>query len=96
MHELHASIRTLAEQVGDEQFLELLRWHLVVSSLPDIDPHLHGAYRTALTALGERRATELLHDLTRLARDPRKYKHGSDGKPRYRNGQQLGDHRGVS
>lgn len=92
MHELQASIRSAAEQVGEEHFLELLRWHLVVSGLPDVEPNSRGAYRTALAALGEARAVELLHDLRRLARDPRKYRHGSDGKPRYRNGQTL-DHR---
>lgn len=94
MHDLQGSIRRVAEQVGEEHFLEILRWHLVVSGLPDVDPYSRGAYRTALAALGEARATELLHDLSRLARDPRKYKYGLDGKPRYLNGQTLGRHHG--
>jgi len=86
MDELVGPLRRAAEQAGEEQFLELLRWHLVVAGLPDVDPSKHGAYRTAVTELGETRTRELLGDLRRLARNPRRYRNGADGKPRYRGG----------
>lgn len=35
MDELLGPLRRAAEQAGDDQFLELLRWHLVVAGLPD-------------------------------------------------------------
>ena len=86
MDELLGPLRRAAEHAGEAQFLELLRWHLVVASLPDVDPTKHGAYRDAIAELGEARTIELLRDLRRLARNPRRYRHGADGKPRYRQG----------
>ena len=62
------------------------------ASLADIDPTKQGAYRDAITALGENRAVELLHDLRNTGRNPRRYRHGADGKPRYRAGRTVSDH----
>ena len=84
MDELLGPLRRAAEQAGDDQFLELLRWHLVVAGLPDVDPTKQGAYRDAIAELGEERTLELLRDLRRLARNPRRYRNGAGGKPRYR------------
>ena len=92
MDELLGPLRRAAEQAGEAQFLELLRWHLVVAGLPDVDPTKQGAYRDAITALGENRAVELLHDLRNTGRNPRRYRHGADGKPRYRAGRTVSDH----
>lgn len=86
MDELVNRIRHAADQTGEDHFLELLRWHRVVTGLGEPDWKARGAYRTALTELGEDRAAELLSDLRRLARNPRRYRHGADGKPRYRDG----------
>lgn len=86
MDELHGPIRQAADQVGETFFLELLRWHRAVTGLPDLDWHSQGAYRTAITELGEDRAADLLRDLRRAARDPRRHRHGADGKPRYGRG----------
>ena len=86
-------IRQAADQTGEEHFLELLRWHRVVTGLPDPDWGARGAYRTAVTELGEERAADLLRDLRRAARDPRRHRHGADGKPRYRAGLNVSDHR---
>ena len=86
MDELHGPIRQAADQVGETFetfFLELLRWHRAVIGLTDLDWTSQGAYRTAITELGEDRATDLLRDLRRAARDPRRHRHGADGKPRY-------------
>jgi len=84
MDELLDRIRQAADQAGERRFLELLRWHCVVASLPDIDPTAPGAYRVAITELGEGRAVELLHDLRNAGRNPRRYRNSADGKPRYR------------
>ena len=92
MDELLGPLRRAAEQEGEAQFLELLRWHLVVAGLPDVDPTKQGAYRDAIAELGEARTLELLRDLGRLARNPRRYRHGADGKPRYRQGRTVSDH----
>lgn len=86
MDELLHRIRQAAEQAGEQRFLELLRWHRVVASLPDIDPTAPGAYRVAITELGEDRAVELLHDLRNAGRNPRRYRNSADGKPRYGGG----------
>lgn len=94
MDELLALIRHVADQVGERLFLELLRWHRAVAGLADFDPHTHGAYRGAIAELGDDRAAELLRDLRRAARDPRRHRHGADGKPRYRAGMTLADRRG--
>lgn len=91
MDELHGPIRQAADQVGETFFLELLRWHRAVTGLPDLDWSSQGAYRTAITQLGEDRAADLLRDLRRAARDPRRHRHGADGKPRYRAGRNVSD-----
>lgn len=91
MDELHATIRQAADQVGESLFLELLRWHRAVAGLPDIDWSRPVAYRTAIAELGGNRAAELLRDLRRAARDPRRHRHGADGKPRYRAGRCVSD-----
>ena len=74
MAELGDQIHIAASQIGENRFLELLRWYRVISRLPDIDPRAHGVYRTAIAELGAARATELLHDLLKLARNPRLYR----------------------
>ena len=84
-------IRAAAEEVGTEHFLELLRWHRAVVGLRDFDLHTHGAYREAISGLGDARAGELLRDLRRASSDPRRHRHGADGKPRYRFGKTLAD-----
>lgn len=89
--ELLNRIRRAAGEVGEERFLELLRWHRVVASLPDFDPTAHDAYSHAVSGLGVARAAELLHDLRRLARNPRRYRNSADGKPRYRAGHTIND-----
>lgn len=89
MDELVERIRHAAGLVPNEHFLELLRWHRAVTSLSDLNWATTGAYRRGVTELGTERATELLHDLRRAARDPRRYRHGADGKPRYRGGATL-------
>lgn len=90
MDELLDPIRQAADQVGEGLFLELLRWHRAVVGLPDFNPTTHGAYPAAIAELGDDRAAELLRDLRRAARDPRRHRHGADGKPRYRTGKTLG------
>ena len=89
MDELVDQIRTAAEHVGAEHFLELLRWHRAVVGLREFDPHTHGAYREAIAGLGDARAGELLRDLRRASRDPRRHRHGADGKPIFRDGRTL-------
>ena len=91
MDELHGPIRQAADQVGEAFFLELLRWHRAVTGLPDLDWSRQGAYRIAITELGEDRAADLLRDLRRAARDPRRHRHGADGKPRYRTGRTVSE-----
>ena len=72
MDELIGHIRTAAEEVGTEHFLELLRWHRAVVGLGEFDPHTNGAYRDAIAGLGSIRAgtdTEQMESLdTGLAR----------------------------
>lgn len=63
-----------------------------MAGLPDVDPTKQGAYRGAIAELGEERTLELLRNLRRLARNPRGYRHGADGKPRYRQGRTVSDH----
>ena len=92
MDELVNRIRHAADQTGEAHFLELLRWHRVVAGLGEPNWEARGAYRIAITELGEDRAAELLSDLRRLARNPRRYRHGSDGKPRYRGGRTVSNH----
>ena len=86
MDELVDRIRHAADQAGEARFLELLRWHRVVAGLNEPNWGARGAYRIAITELGNDRAIELLGDLSRLARSPRRYRNGADGKPRYRHG----------
>lgn len=94
MGELLEQIRRAADQAGEGLFLELLRWHRAVVGLADFDPRTHGAYRGAIAELGDARAAELLRDLRRAARDPRRHRHGSDGKPRYAAAMTLADRGG--
>lgn len=91
MDELLDPIRHAADQVGEGLFLELLGWHRAVVGLPDFDPTTHGAYKVAIAELGHDRAAELLRDLRRAARDPRRHRHGADGKPRHRAGHTLAE-----
>lgn len=83
-------IRHAADHAGEAHFLELLRWHRVVAGLSKPDWGARGAYRIAITDLGEDRAAELLGDLRRLVRNPRRYRSGADGKPRYSRGRTVG------
>lgn len=96
MDELHSRIRQAADKVGEPFFIELMRWHRAVVGLPDLDWTSQGAYRTALTELGDDRATDLVRDLRRAARDPRRHRHGADGKPSYRHGRTLSDHSSIA
>ena len=41
--------------------------------------------------LADDRACELLRDVRRVARDPRRHRHGADGKPLFRGGCTLAD-----
>lgn len=91
MDELVDRIRHAADQTGEAHFLELLRWHRVVAGLGEPDWEAPGAYRVAITELGEDRAADLLRDLHRAARDPRRHRHGADGKPRYRASRNVSD-----
>lgn len=91
MNELVNRIRHAADQTGEAHFLELLRWHRVVAGLDEPDWDARGAYRNAVTELGEDRSAELLGDLRRLASRPRRYRNGADGKPRYRAGHTIRD-----
>lgn len=70
-------------------FLELLRWHRAVAGLPDLDWAAAGTYRRGVADLPDGRAAELLRDVRRAARDPRRHRHGADGKPQFRNGRTL-------
>ena len=87
-----AQVREAAGGLADAEFLELLRWHRAVIGLPDLDWSSQGAYRTAISELGDDRAADLLRDLRRAARDPRRHRHGADGKPVYGGGRTLADH----
>jgi hypothetical protein len=89
MDELLDQIRRAADQTGHALFLELLRWHRAVVGLPDFDPRARGAYWDAIAELGDVRAEELLGDLRRVARDPRRHRSGTDGKPRYWSGKTI-------
>lgn len=91
MDELLDRIRHAADQVGEGLFLEILGWHRAVAGLPDFNPATHGAYRNAVADLGDDRAGELLRDLRRAARDPRRHRHGANGKPTFRSRQTLRD-----
>lgn len=91
MDELLDPIRRAADQVGEPLFLELLGWHRAVVGLPTVDPNAHGAFRDAIAELGDDRTAELLRDLRRAARDPRRHRHGADSKPRYREGRTVSE-----
>ncbi|MDO5512590.1 hypothetical protein [Corynebacterium sp.] len=84
-----AQVREAAGGLGDAEFLKLLRWHRAVIGLPDLDWSRQGAYRAAITELGDDRATDLIRDLRRAARDSRRHRHGADGKPVFRDGRTL-------
>lgn len=89
MDELIDKVRQAADQLDTDRFLELLRWHRVVARLPDLDWTVPGAYRRGVEELQVARASELLHDVRRAARDPRSHRRGADGKPTFRNGRTL-------
>lgn len=84
-------IRATADQLGAESFLELLRWHRAVAGLSDLDWSAPGSWRRGVTDLTDARGAELLHDLRRAARDPRRHRHGADGKPAFGDGRTLGE-----
>ena len=90
MDELLEQIRRAADQAGEGLFLELLRWHRAVVGLPDFDPHAPGSYRAAVEELDERRTGQLLRDLRRASRDPKRHRHGADGKPAFVTGRRCG------
>lgn len=83
------AVRRAAERVGETDFLELLRWHRAVVGLPEFDPQAPGAYREAVAELDDRRAAQLLLDLRRASRDPKRHRHGADGKPAFGRGHTL-------
>lgn len=82
-------VHEAATGVDPSLFLELLRWHRAVAGLPDLEWGTPGAYRRGVAELDEPRAFDLLTDLGRAARDPRRHRHGADGKPRFRGGRTL-------
>lgn len=84
-----AQVQTAATMIGDNEFLELLRWHRAVTGLPDLDWNASGAYLQGVGELTENRAQELLRDVRRAGRDPRRHRHGADGKPTFRDGHSL-------
>lgn len=84
-------LRAAATGIDDHAFLELLRWHRAVAGLPDLDWTLPRSYRQGVSELAETRAQELLHDVRRAIRDPRRHRHGADGKPVFRDGRSLKD-----
>lgn len=88
-----AQIQDAADGLGDAEFLELLRWHRAVAGLPDLGWSAGGAYRRGVAELTDVRARELLRDMRRARRDPRRHRHGADGKPVFRGGRTLADRR---
>ncbi|MGX1770306.1 hypothetical protein ACWIE7_18745 [Dietzia sp. NPDC055343] len=50
-----------------------------------------GAYRRGAAELTDVRACELLRDVRRAARDPRRHRHGADGKSVFRGGRRVAD-----
>lgn len=88
-----AQIQDAADGLGDAEFLELLRWHRAVAGLPNLDWSAGGAYRRGVAELTDVRARELLRDMRRARRDPRRHRHGADGKPVFRGGRTLADRR---
>ncbi|MBB0968701.1 hypothetical protein G6016_06950 [Dietzia aerolata] len=88
-----ARVQDAAGHLGDAEFLELLRWHRAVAGLPDLDWSAGGAYRRGVAELADDRARELLCEVRRVARDPRRHRHGADGKPLFRGGCTLADRR---
>ncbi|MEH6624394.1 MAG: hypothetical protein V7738_16675 [Dietzia maris] len=88
-----AQVQDAAANLGDAEFLELLRWHRAVAGLPALDWSSRGSYRQGVAELAEARAHELLRDIRRARRDPRRHRHGADGKPVFRDGRTLADRR---
>ena len=76
-----AQVQDAAGDLGDAEFLELLRWHRAVAGLPDLDWSAGGAYRRGVAELADDRACELLRDVRRVARDQRRHRHGADTAP---------------
>ncbi|MFI8696299.1 hypothetical protein [Dietzia maris] len=62
-----------------------------MAGLPDLDWSAGGAYRHGVAELTDARARELLRDVRRASRDPRRHRHGADGKPVFRGGRTLAD-----
>lgn len=91
--DLIAQVQDAAGSLGDGEFLELLRWHRAVAGLPDLDWSAGGAYRQGVAELTDARACELLRDVRRASRDPRRHRHGADGKPTHAGGRTLADRR---
>lgn len=88
---LVAAARTAAHTVGEDRFLELLRWHRSLVGLPELDWGSGGTFRQGVTELGEERGWQLVRDLRHVARDPKAARHGLDGKPTFRDGRRLAD-----
>lgn len=89
--ELVDQIRIASQGISPDRFLELLRWHRVVASLPELDWSRPGVYVQAVSELPPERAGELLRDVRRTARDPRGHRRGADGKPQFKDGRTLRD-----
>ena len=84
-----SQLQKAAASLDNTEFLKHLRWHRAVTGLPDLDWNAPGAYRQGVTELAEARAQELLRDVRRASRDPRRHRHGADGKPTFRDGHTL-------
>lgn len=88
-----ARVQDAAGHLGDAEFLKLLRWHRAVDGLLDLDWPAGGAYRRGVAELTDVRARELLRVVRRASRDPRRHRHGADGKSVFRGGRTLADRR---
>lgn len=75
--------RQAAAEVGEQRFVELLRWYRAVDGLPDKEWGAAGSYSSGINELPERHARALLSDLRRLARNNRHRHRPLDGKPTF-------------
>lgn len=89
MTDLTSQIRRAADDLDQDRFLELLRWHRAVVGLSDLDWSAPGAFRQGVDELDQARAAELLQDVRRAGRDRRTGRRGADGKPQFRDGLTL-------
>ncbi|HIW68921.1 MAG TPA: hypothetical protein H9878_12495 [Candidatus Dietzia merdigallinarum] len=64
-----------------------------MDGLPDLDWAAGGTYRRGVAEFTDVRARELLRDVRRASRDPRRHRHGADGKSVFRGGRTLADRR---